>query len=156
MKETTRRAVGLTTAAALTLGLASCALSEDFSERISAEILASDTTITDVYVTNGHGVAGVSPYVRIYISTVDPDTLATTMDTALRAILIGSPERPARFTFDVAEGAKPEQVSLGRGAYPIEDAAKSVGLYEHYQDNLLTGTTDDLEARYGSWEELHK
>jgi hypothetical protein len=152
-----RLTAAVAAALALPLGLTGCTASPDDTRSVvAAAVSAADPAITDVFVTTGSGLAGTSIRVRVYIEPEDTAGVARILDASLQAILVGAPERPASFAIDVAEGAKPSTVNLNAGSIDLEDAARAVGLYEHYSDDTLTGATDVLEERYGRWEDVHK
>lgn len=143
-------------AIAVPMGLTGCTTPpNEMQSVVAAAVTAADPDITDVYVTTGSGVAGTSIRVRVYVQPLDTDGIARVIDESLKAILVSAPERPASFTLDVAEGSKPSDVNLNVGAIDLEAAARAADLYEHYSDDALTGPTDVLEERFGTWAELH-
>lgn len=152
----TRLSAVIAAAIVVPIGLTGCTSTPDHTQAVvSAAVAAADPDITDVYVTTGSGVAGTSIRVRVYIQPLDTDGVARVIDESLKAILVSAPERPASFTLDVAEGSKPSEVNLNVGAIDLEDAARAANLYEHYSDDALSGPTDVLEERFGTWDELH-
>ena len=152
----TRLGTVIAAALVLPMGLTGCTSSpDDTQSAIHAAVAAADPAITDVYVTTGSGLAGTSVRVRVYIEPSDVSGVARILDASLKAILEGAPERPSTFTLDVAEGAMPSDVNLNVGAVDIEEAARAADLYADYSDDSLTGPTDVLEERYGTWDELH-
>ena len=151
-----RLTAALAAAMVLPLGLTGCTTApSDTESAVASAVAAADPGITDVYVTTANGVAGASIRVRIYVEPVETSELARIIDASLKATLVGAPNRPASFTLDVAEGSKPSDVNLNLGAIPLEDAARAADLYEHFSDDALSGPTDVLEDRFGTWDELH-
>jgi len=151
-----RLAAVIAAAIVVPIGLTGCASTPDQTQSVvAAAVAAADPDITDVYVTTGSGVAGTSIRVRVYVQPLDTDGIARVIDESLKAILVSAPQRPASFSLDVAEGDKPSDVNLNVGAIDLEDAARAADLYEHYSDDSLSGPTDVLEDRFGTWEELH-
>lgn len=141
---------------AVPLALSGCASPAAMEEDVSSAILKADPAIVDVYMTSATGPGGIRIGARVYVDTTEPADLARVIDASLRAIITASPERPASYSLDLAEAPKPSTVVLSRGAIPLEAAARESGWYEYFSNDKIQGATDDLEARFGTWEELHK
>lgn len=156
MNKASRLGAAIAAALVVPLGFAGCASPESVVEAVEPAVLAVDPAIRDVYFSTASGPAGTSLAVRLYVDPVDTPELARIIDGSLLAIQTASPERLASFKIDVAEGEKPDKVNLNVGDIDIEDAARELGLYDHYSGNSIRGAADVLDDRYGTWKELHK
>jgi len=137
------------------LALSGCSSPDAMKEAVAQEILAADPAIVDVHMTSATGPGGTRIGARVYVDSVETSDLARVLDASLLAILTGSPERPSSYSLDIAEAPKPSTVVLSRGAIDIDAAVREAGWYEYFSDDSVSGATDDLEKRFGTWEELH-
>jgi len=143
-------------AAPLALSACSGASNVDIAAAISDGVRAADPAIADVAVQSTDGVAGRTVWVRLYVDLGEEPDLASVVDAALPAILTSSPVRPVGFYLDVHEAPAPATVDFrSRSGLDLTEAAKELGVYGWYSDRVLGGSTADLEARYGTWDELH-
>lgn len=149
------RMVAIATAVSLAFTLTACVTPEQFEEAIVPAVADAHPAIVDVHVSSSTGLAGIGPWVRVYVEPGTED-LASVIDASLRALLVASPERPPSWRLDLAEGPKPDDVNLNLGALDIEEAARELDLYDTYSSRTLSGVTEILEERYGTWEELHE
>ena len=152
---TKMRIVAAIVAASLPLLLVGCHVPGPSNEAIIPAIAEAHPAIVDVHVSSATGPSGISPWVRVYVEPGTED-VAAVIDASLEALLVASPERPPNWTLDLAEGPKPDEVNLSVGELEIEEAARELGLYDTYADRALSGVTEILEERYGTWEELHE
>ena len=158
MNTTARIAAATVALLAAPLVLAACAgaSNADIEAQITEGVRGADPAIVDVAVQSTDGVAGQTVWVRVYVDPeADPD-LASVMDAALPALLASSPVRPIGFYLDVHDAPKPDDVDFrSRSGLDIADAAKELGIYNWYSDRLIGAGTDQLEGKYGTWDELH-
>lgn len=143
-------------ALAVPLVLSGCASPTDMKDAVAEAILAADPAIVDVYMTSAAGPGGTSLGARVYVDSIETADLARVLDASLRAVLVGAPERPSSYSVDIAEAPKPSKVVLSRGAVSLEAAAREAGWYENFLNDSISASTDTFEARFGTWEELHK
>ena len=143
-------------AAPLVLAACSGPSNSDIESQIANGVRVANPDITDVAVQSTDGVAGRTVWVRVYVDGSEQTDLAAVLDAALPAILESSPVRPVGFYLDVHESPRPDEVDFGSpSSISIADAAKAINVYSWYADNLLGTSTDNLEAKYGTWDELH-
>jgi hypothetical protein len=158
MNTTARIAAAAVALLAAPLALSACtgASNTDVAAAIADGVHAANPAIADVAVQSTDGVAGRTVWVRLYVDPADESDLASVMDSALPAILTASPVRPVGFYLDIHEAPKPDEVVFrSRSGLDLTEASKELDIYDWYSDRLVGGSTDALEAKYGTWEELH-
>lgn len=113
-----------------------------------AEVLATDPNVTSVEMSNAVGIAGTSLHAVLTVKSTDLDDLVATIDSAMLAFLTGTPARPVGYGLELVDADGKE--------IDIEEPAKASGWYDEAFNNQLGGGIDPVEARFGTWEELHQ
>lgn len=152
-----RIAAALAVALATPLALGGCAATPDFDTVVQEAVTASDPVIGDAFTATSTGLAGIGVWVRVYVTSTEHDDLVRVIDTALEATIAASPVRPVSVRLDVAEAPMPGKPNMSQPNLPIEEAARELDLYDgHLSNDIISGTIDFFEERYGTWEELHQ
>jgi|GEM_PF-3649035 len=158
MTTTARLAAAALALLATPLALSACAgaTGDDIAAEVARGVTAADPAIVDAAVQATDGVAGRTVWVRLYVDDIDGAALASVIDAALPATLAASPVRPVEVYLDVHDAPKPEEVEFrSRSGLDLTEATTALGIYRWYSDRLVGVGIADLEARYGTWDELH-
>jgi hypothetical protein len=148
----------LAVALATPLALSGCTNPASFETVIPEAVVASDPIIEDALVATSTGPAGTGVWVRIYVTSTEHESLVRAIDAALEATLAGSPARPVELDLDVAHAPMPTEPRMTQPSIPLEAVARELDFYDsgNFFNDIISGTTDFFEERYGTWEELHQ
>jgi hypothetical protein len=158
------------TVVALTIGgVHACAAIVPSGERLERAIVPAvrdaDPIIDDVTFFYSTGIAGIGMAVLLHVNSTDHDDLVRAVDAVIETILVEAPFRPIDMGIDITERPRQSQSyydrfggpGLGFNNYlPMQDVVDELGLDVHTSNGIIDGLTEKFEARYGTWEELHR